>query len=93
LEDRWKIHQDKYDPEDNPVGHILFDAPELAIAGIGAAFAGLTTFCLLDEREKRKQEDEQNWWFPPLMAVIVAIVVGAVFYVLAALVRVSIGVG
>src|SRR5271170_6228466 len=46
LEDRWKIHRDQYDPGENPLGHVLFDAPELWIAAIAAALAGVATYLL-----------------------------------------------
>ena len=52
LDDHWKVHRDRYEPEEDPLGHLLFDAPEIAIAGAAAVFAGISMFCWLDERER-----------------------------------------
>ncbi|MGA8536721.1 MAG: hypothetical protein WB789_04930 [Thermoplasmata archaeon] len=93
LDDHWKVHRDRYDPEEDPLGHLLFDAPEIAIAGAAAVFAGLSMFCWLDEREREKDEADRNPWLPVLAALGVAALVGIIVYVLAALCRVSLSVG
>ena len=39
--DHWRVHREKVDPAVNPIGHLLVDAPEVAI-GLGAlALIGL----------------------------------------------------
>ena len=93
LDDHWKVHRNRYDPEEDPLGHLLFDAPEIAIAGAAAVFAGLSMFCWLDEREREKDEADRNPWLPVLAALGVAALVGIIVYVLAALCRVSLSVG
>ncbi|MGA8664222.1 MAG: hypothetical protein WB809_04035 [Thermoplasmata archaeon] len=93
LEDHWKIHRDQYDPDEAPGRHILFDAPEVPLACLAAAFAGFVTFFLLERREREKKEDDRKSWLPALMAVIVAALVGVAIYILAALVRVSLSPG
>ncbi|MGD0257007.1 MAG: hypothetical protein ABSB90_03895 [Thermoplasmata archaeon] len=93
LDDHWKVHRDRYEPEEDPLGHLLFDAPEIAIAGAAAVFAGISMFCWLDEREREKDESDRNPWLPVLAALGVAAIVGIVVYFLAALLRVSFGVG
>ena len=47
----------------------------------------------LDEREREKDESDRNPWLPVLAALGVAAIVGIVVYFLAALLRVSFGVG
>jgi hypothetical protein len=43
--DRFVIHQDSVDPRSDPIGHLLFDAPETALA--------LTTaFCFASRRRR-----------------------------------------
>jgi hypothetical protein len=92
-EEGWALHRDRYDPEENPAAHAVFDAPEVVLAGLAAAFAGFVTYYLLDARESEKPEDERRWWFPAAWALLAALLAGAAVYFLGALVRVALGVG
>jgi hypothetical protein len=93
LQDRWKIHRDRYDPEGNPIGHILFDAPELWIATALAAIASWVTYVLARRWEKSKNEEEGGSWLPVIGAFAVGAIVWVVVYTLAAMARVAVGVG
>jgi uncharacterized membrane-anchored protein len=93
LDRDWKVHRDRYDPEENPVGHIVFDAPELLIAGFGALVTGIAAYYFLDEHEREKDEGDRRSWWPVLGAFVLAALVGIALYVVAALVRVALGVG
>ena len=90
LEDRWDFHRDHYDPGDNPLGHFFVDAPELPLAFFFAVFAGITTFLVINSREKDKDE-EDRWprWLTGLIAFGVAILVGILSYILFAGVRIA----
>ncbi len=39
-EDKFLVHTDKFDPRKNPLGHLVFDAPEVLIGLASAAFGG-----------------------------------------------------
>ncbi|HTP54467.1 MAG TPA: hypothetical protein VML94_05865 [Thermoplasmata archaeon] len=87
------IHRDRYDPGENPVGHFFVDAPELPFATGAAVAAGALTFHYLDKKEKEKPDGDQRWWFPALLALGAAAIAFIIVYILAALIRVSLGVG
>ncbi len=90
LDDRWDLHRDHYDPDDNPLGHFFVDAPELPLAILSAVIAGVATFLVLDSREKDKdEEDRWPWWLVGLIAFGVAILVGVLSYILFAGVRIA----
>lgn len=92
LKDGWEVHRDQYDPRKDPLGHFFFDAPELPIAGVFAALAGIVTYFILDRKENEKPESERNPWITIGVAIAIAAIVGIVAYVLAALARVAFGV-
>ena len=39
-EDKFLVHMDKFDPRKNPLGHLVFDAPEILIGLACAAIGG-----------------------------------------------------
>jgi hypothetical protein len=39
-EDKFLVHMDKFDPRKNPLGHLVFDAPEVLIGLASAALGG-----------------------------------------------------
>jgi len=39
-EDKFLVHMDKVDPRKNPLGHLVFDAPEIFIGLVCAAIGG-----------------------------------------------------
>lgn len=92
LDQEWKIHRDRYDPRVNPAEHVFFDAPELPIAAFVAILAGALTYWILDRWERDEDQSERSPWIPVIVAIAVAALVGLFVYVLAALVRVSLGI-
>ena len=93
MSDEWVFHRDQYDPHEDPVGHFFIDAPELPIATLFSTVAGAITYLILNRKEQSKPEEERNPWIPIGLAIAVAAIVWFVVYVLAALVRVAVGVG
>lgn len=93
MEDSWDLHRDRYDPKENPFGHMVFDAPEVPIAGLIAAIAGSIAFWIAQKFEDEKPESERRLWFAGVVAAGVALIVGIIAYILGALVRVAMGVG
>lgn len=94
MEDSWEVHRDRFDPKKNPTGHFLLDAPELPVATLLAAFAGVGTYLLLDAWDARKSEEdgeERPAWVRAILAVLVGIVVFVLAYVGGALLRVHLG--
>ena len=87
------IHRDQYDPQRDPVGHFFVDSPELPIATFAAAVAGFLSYLFFERRERQKDQADQKPWAPLLLALGVAALVGLFVYVIAALVRVFVGVG
>jgi hypothetical protein len=92
-ESTWDFHRDQYDPFDDPIGHLLFDAPELAIAAILSLIAGAVTYFVLDQWERRKPSSERRWWLAGLVSIIVALAVAALTYVVGAKLRAAISGG
>ena len=39
-ETKFKVHSDKVDPREDPLGHLLFDAQEVLVGLVGAAIGG-----------------------------------------------------
>ena len=89
----WEFHRDEFDPMDDPLRHFFFDAPELPIAAFAAAVAGFLTYVFFERKEREKDEVDRNPWFPFLVGLGVAALVGLVVYVIAALIRVFVGIG
>ncbi|MDH3610223.1 MAG: hypothetical protein OEM79_00525 [Nitrosopumilus sp.] len=54
-DDNFLVHTDKIDPRKDPVGHLLYDAPEVLV-GLGCAFlGGLQTGKLQFNKNKSKK--------------------------------------
>jgi len=54
-ENKFLVHSDKIDPRKDPLGHLLYDAPEVLV-GLGCAiFGGLQTGKLLVNNNKSKK--------------------------------------
>jgi hypothetical protein len=91
MDDGWKVHRDQFDPVENPIGHVIFDAPEVVLGFIGAAIAGLLTWWVMDRRQRTKSDEDRNPWIPVAVAIFAAVVAGALLYILGAMVRVAVG--
>jgi hypothetical protein len=52
--DKFLVHTDRIDPRKNPVGHLVYDAPEILISLACAIFGGLqVTKKLLNKKSKK----------------------------------------
>ena len=90
--DEFKVHRDRYDPKENPVGHFLLDAPELAIAAASAAAAGILAYFSLERWDRDKTEEdgkERPAWIRYAFAFAIALAVFVGIYILGAIVRVG----
>jgi hypothetical protein len=94
VEDAWDLHRDRYDPKENPIGHFLFDAPELAIAAGVSMLVGGLTYSVLEGWDAQKSENdgkERPAWVRGLIALGVAVIAFFAVYLLGAMVRVRFG--
>jgi len=55
-DDKFLVHMDKVDPRKNPLGHLLFDAPEVLIGMISAAIGGAKIFSHLNNNQKNSKQ-------------------------------------
>jgi len=59
-DDKFLIHTDKIDPRKDPLGHLVFDAPEV-LAGLACGlFGGLQIGKLLSNNDKSKKSSLSN---------------------------------
>jgi len=52
-DDKFLVHTDKIDPRVNPIGHLVFDAPEVLIGIACGIFTGVTTKNLSSKNSKK----------------------------------------
>jgi len=53
-DDKYLVHVDKIDPRKNPLGHLLFDAPEVLVGLASAAVGGAKVFSYLNKKQNSK---------------------------------------
>lgn len=53
-DDKFLVHTDKVDPRVNPIGHLIFDAPEVLIGIACGIFTGLTTATKISNKNSKK---------------------------------------
>lgn len=53
-DDKYLVHVDKIDPRKNPLGHLLFDAPEVLVGLASAAIGGAKVFSYLNKKQNSK---------------------------------------
>ena len=86
----WKIHRDRYDPGENPFGHLFVDAPELTIAALIGVLSGVVTCRVLNGFGRDTREEKRTpRWLAILASLIVALVVAALVYMVCARLRVA----
>ncbi len=55
-DDKYIIHMDKIDPRKNPLGHLVFDAPEVLVGLATAAFGGRNIASHVYKMQKNSNE-------------------------------------
>lgn len=75
-ENEWKVHLDRYDPEEHPVMHLLDDAPLLLM--IGDTFVTLISSMKRDEKADTKKilETQNKEWHLQILAGIFLALIG-----------------
>ena len=91
LSDRFEVHRDKYDPKTDPLGHIIFDAPELVIATGVATLLSAVVYIFLEKLENKRPGEQRRPWFSIAMSAIVGTIAWFLFYVIFAMLRVALG--
>ena len=52
--DKFLVHTDKIDPRVNPIGHLVYDAPEVSIGIACGIFTGVTTVKKITNKNSKK---------------------------------------
>ncbi len=55
-DDKFLVHMDKVDPRKNPLGHLVFDAPEVLVGLVSAAISGAKVFSSMNKNQNSKQK-------------------------------------
>lgn len=74
--DEWKVHLDRYDPDEHPILHLMDDAPLLLI--IGDTFVTLVSGIRRNEKADTKTilETQEKQWHLQFIAGIILILIG-----------------
>jgi hypothetical protein len=57
--DKYLLHMDKVDPLSDPLGHMIFDAPEVLIGLVSAALGGTKVASHIYNNSKKTKKDKQ----------------------------------
>jgi len=55
-DDKFLVHMDKVDPRKNPLGHLVFDAPEVLVGLVSAVISGAKVFSSMNKNQNSKQQ-------------------------------------
>ena len=55
-DDKFLVHMDKIDPRKDPLGHLVFDAPEVLVGLASAAITGSKVFSKFNNNQNSKQK-------------------------------------
>ncbi|MGD8707314.1 MAG: hypothetical protein PVI88_01370 [Nitrosopumilaceae archaeon] len=67
-EDKFLVHTDKIDPRKDPLGHLVFDAPEVLVGLACAIFGGSQIGKSYFNKNKSKKSSITSSLFPSLIA-------------------------
>ena len=59
-EDKFLVHMDKVDPRKNPLGHLVFDAPEVLIGLASAAISGSKVASYIYKKQNNSKFSKQT---------------------------------
>ena len=59
-EDKFLVHMDKVDPRKNPLGHLVFDAPEVLIGLASAAISGSKVASFVKNKQNNSKFSKQT---------------------------------
>jgi hypothetical protein len=79
-DDTYLVHMDKIDPLKNPLGHLLFDAPEILIGLASAVMGGTKIASYLYNKSNKTKKAKQ---FSVATGFLSSLVIGYVGYKLA----------
>ena len=58
--DKYLVHMDKVNPHDDPLGHLVHDAPEVLIGLASGAIAGAKVASHIYKNSKKSKKDKQR---------------------------------
>jgi hypothetical protein len=70
-EDKFLVHMDKVDPRKNPLGHLVFDAPEIFIGLVCAAIGGGKVASYIYKNKKDSMFVKQTSTFSGLVSSLI----------------------
>lgn len=70
-EDKFLVHMDKVDPRKNPLGHLVFDAPEVLIGLASAAVGGSKVASYINKKQKDSKFSKQDSTVTGLLSSLV----------------------
>ena len=70
-DDKYLVHMDKVDPRKNPLGHLVFDAPEILVGLACAAIGGGKLASYISKDQKNSVFSKQNSTVSSLLGSLV----------------------
>jgi len=71
-DDKYLVHMDKVDPRKNPLGHLIFDAPEVLVGLATAILGGVTVSSQIYKNQKISKPSKQTSIIPGIFSSLIA---------------------
>lgn len=71
-DDKYLVHMDKVDPLQDPLGHLVYDAPEILVGVASGIIAGKKVVSSLHKLQKNKPFAKSTSLFAGLVASVIA---------------------